>query len=406
MPPDCPVPSFLVRQALLDSQYRVAGYDLRLGNQQPIPVLPGAGSISQVRDEALLTHVADMEKQGVLSGKVLVLNLSSQVADNPMLFQMPLGKIMVPFAIELAFNPSSALTMQQAGIQPLLADDGHALDLLPAGCSAVRLDVSASDALAMARRVERYRQLGAKCLVACNVDSEEAFEAGAKLGFDLFQGDFLIHPGRTHTARLDAGVMRVMALLNKARAHAPLEELETGFKQDAALSYRLLRYINSPANGLRQPVQSLGQALMWFGYEPLYRWLSLLLFSATSSGRRSDALLRNALVRARFMEQLGGDRLDASIRGGLFIVGVLSLIDSLLNRTMTEALEPLHLPGAMSDALIEGTGPYAPYLALCKASEQFDQETISSIAMQNGFSADEVNLAHVNALIWSETLDK
>ncbi|MDR3395875.1 MAG: HDOD domain-containing protein, partial [Parasulfuritortus sp.] len=179
---------------------------------------------------------------------------------------------------------------------------------------------------------------------------------------------------------------------------------EAGFKRNAALTYRLLRYINSPANGLDQPMASIGHALMWLGHEPLYRWLSLLLFSSGQQDGRDQALLRNALVRARFMENLGRERLDRSQRGGLFIVGILSHLDVLLDRPMAEALAPLRLSEAMTDALLELKGLYAPYLKLAMACERFDQEAVEQVVDGSGLTAAEVNLAHVNALIWAETL--
>jgi EAL and modified HD-GYP domain-containing signal transduction protein len=191
-----------------------------------------------------------------------------------------------------------------------------------------------------------------------------------------------------------------------AREKAPIERMEAAFKRNAALTYRLLRYINSPANGLGRSIQSIGHALVWLGFEPLYRWLSLLLFSTGEGDGRSDALLRNALVRARFMENLGALQLEPKQRGGLFIVGILSHLDALLNLPMSQAIEPLKLPDAMRDALLTRTGLYAPYLLLAQACEHFDQEAVNTLASQHGLSADEVNLAHVNALIWSESLEK
>jgi EAL and modified HD-GYP domain-containing signal transduction protein len=406
MSPDFPTPRFLARQSVLDGDYRIAGFDLRLTSGSVVPLLPGAGSAEQARDESLLAHVADMNKQGMLSGRFVVLGLSEGAMENPMLSQMPPGKIMVPFPPASTDGGARTAELNAGGLVPLLDDDLDAVPSLPTGCRAVRIDFASSEIKFLAARADRFRKLGARRLVAGNVDSHEAFDTARKMGFDLFQGGFLFHPGHAQKEALNASVMRVMDLLNKTISHAPVEELEAGFKLDAGLSYRLLRYINSPASGLGQPMQSVRQALIWLGHEPLYRWLSLLLFSGASANGRGEALLRNALVRARFMENLGAARLESSLRGGLFIVGILSLLDALLGRPMAEALAPLRLPDHMSGALLEGVGPYAPYLALCRASEQFDQKTIASIAAGNGFSADDVNLAHVDALIWSEALEK
>ena len=95
----------------------------------------------------------------------------------------------------------------------------------------------------------------------------------------------------------------------------------------------------------------------------------------------------------------------AAQRGGLFIAGMFSLLDALLNIPMTQALANLNLPDSVANALVHGDGPYAPYLQLAIACEHFDQEAIANLAANIDADADAVNLAHVNALIWSESVD-
>ncbi|HEX8980156.1 MAG TPA: HDOD domain-containing protein [Parasulfuritortus sp.] len=409
MPPEHPVGSqrFLVRQSLLDGDYRVVGYELGLRDRVPVPVLPGAESHEQARDEYLITSVIDLEYQRALGSLLTLLDLAPTTLYNPMLAELPAGKLAVTVPLSFGDLTGRCPVLIDLGIQPILVDDGAALlAALPAGCVWSRLDCARHDAVTLGKRAEHLRRLGVQHLIAANVDSEETLAVCRKLGFERFQGRFLSQPRRSAARKLESNVVQVMDLLNLARARAPIEQLEDAFKRNAALTYRLLRYINSPANGLDRSMQSIGQALMWLGHEPLYRWLTLLLFSSERTDGRGSALLRNALVRARFMENLGAERLDRSLRGGLFIVGILSQLDALLDMPLAEAVVPLHLPAPMAEALLEGKGPYAPYLILARACENFDQEAVERQAQSNQLSATEVNLAHVNALVWSETLEK
>jgi EAL and modified HD-GYP domain-containing signal transduction protein len=409
MPPDATLslPRFLARQALLDAAYRVAGYEFGMRDRVLVEVLPGAEDPEQARDEHLIAAVVDLEARQALAGRLVVLDLSPASLANAMLAQLPADKVALALPTTLPDLAGAAAALSGLGLSVMLDDDGAALPAaLPPGCVLARLDSGRHDALALGERVGQLRRLGVTRLVAGNVGSEEAFEVCRKLGFDLYQGDFLTQPRPGGARKLDSGVMQVMELLNLAQEKASVERMEAVFKRDAALTYRLLRYINSPANGLGRAIQSIGHALVWLGYDPLYRWLSLLLFSTGRGDGRDDALLRNALARARFMENLGARQFDATRRGGLFIVGILSHLDALLNLPMNQALEPLRLPDAMRAALIEGDGPYAPYLLLARACERFDQDAVAALADQHGFVADEVNLAHVDALIWAEELDR
>ncbi|MDD4880038.1 MAG: HDOD domain-containing protein [Gallionellaceae bacterium] len=406
MPPDeaARLPSFLIRQPLLDARYRVAGYEFSLRDRAPLEVLPGATDLDQVRDEHLIASVVDLEFQHALGGRLTLLDLAPATLNNPMLAQLPPGKVGVILPVSMNDLEARSATLNGAKLLPVIDDDGSGWSL-PPGCDFIRLDSGRHDALALGERAGYLRRLGARRLIAGNVGSEEAYEVCRKLAFDLYQGDFLTRPRAGGDRQLDSGVMQVMELLNLAHERAPIDKMEAIFKRDAALSYRLLRYINSAANGLGRSIQSIGHALVWLGYDPLYRWLTLLLFSAGKSDGRNDALLRNALVRARFMENLGMTRLAPDRGGGLFIVGILSHLDALLNLPMSQAIEPLSLPDSMREALLVGQGPYAPYLSLAKACEHFDQEAVNALADAHGLSADEVNLAHVNALIWSESLE-
>jgi EAL and modified HD-GYP domain-containing signal transduction protein len=397
---------FLVRQPLLNVRYQVVGYELGLRDRALVPVLPGAESVEQARDEHLITSVIDLEHRGALGNRLIILDLSPAGLSNPMLGELPGGKVAVALPVSWPDLAGSCAGLAAMGVEAVLEDDGAGPPrALPAACVSVRLDCARYDAMTLGERAEHFRRLGAKRLVARNIDSDEAFEVCRKLAFDLFQGGFLAQPRSGQARRLEGDVIQVMELLNQTMQRAPIDELEAGFKRNVAVTYRLLRYINSPANGLDRPMQSIGQALMWLGHDPLYRWLSLLLFSSGPADERSRALLRNALVRARFMENLGSERLERSQRGGLFIVGILSHLDALLDMSLADAIAPLRLPESMVEALLESKGPYAPYLDLAKACERFDQVAVERLADAMGLTASAVNLAHVNALIWSETLE-
>ncbi|TCJ15334.1 HDOD domain-containing protein [Parasulfuritortus cantonensis] len=400
------LPSFLIRQPLLDAHYRVAGYQFSLRDRIPVEVLPGAADLDQVRDEHLIASIVDLDYQGALGNRLALLDLAPGTLDNPMLGQLPAAKVGVILPGADPDLAPRASRLAEVGLIPVLEDAGDDASVPPPACQWARLDCARYDAPALGERAAYLRRHGIRHLIAGNVGSEESFEVCRKLTFDLCQGDFLARPRAGGLRRLDSGVMQVMDLLNLAREQAPVEKLEAVFKRDATLTYKLLRYINSSANGLIRTIQSIAQALVWLGYEPLYRWLTLLLFSTGRGDGRDDALLRNALVRARLMENLGSGHLAADLHGGLFIVGVLSHLDALLSLPMAHALEPLRLPNPMREALVAGQGPYAPWLALARACEHFDQEAVTSLATAQGLSADEVNLAHVNALIWSESLER
>jgi EAL and modified HD-GYP domain-containing signal transduction protein len=401
---------FLTRQPILNSQHAIVGYELkRRGPVADAKALPGTTSPQQEEDEWLLASAIDLAFQRALGDKLTFLGVAAETLHSPLMEQLPKDKVVIAVHAERSAAALIARTEKLAHEGLLLAlDDPNVDQELAAYCRYIRLDTTRHDAMSLAAQVVRCLDTGGQkkpLLIATQVDTPEVYEACRKLSFNLFQGYYYTFPQASGTHRLDSSSMRVMELLNLVRRKADFPEIEKTFKLDPALSYRLLRYINSPAIGLRRTIESIGHALVLLGHDQIYRWLTLLLFTGSEIDPRSQSLLRNALVRARFTEMLGRDKLKPNERDGLFIVGIFSLIDALLNIPMSKALAGLNLPQAVVDALIHRSGPYGPYLKLALASEHFDQDAIAACAAEIGIDADAVNLAHVNALIWSEGVE-
>lgn len=401
---------FLGRQPILDDAYRIVGYELKIRSGALPPEESTEAARHQAQNEMLVISVIDLAFQKALGNKLTFISLSPSMLDNPLLNELPAQNVVVAICpektdIEKLLAQCRELTAR--GIQIALEDFVYRPELNPLLelCRYVRINTRQYDALQLNEQAAALLKLHAPTLIATQVETEEAFEAYRKLSFSLFQGYYFtrLQPAAPH--RIDNNRMRVMELLNLVINRADIPALEEKVKLDAALSYRLLNYINSPANGMQQQIQSIGHAITLIGYDQLYRWLTLLMFTSGKADERSRALLRNALVRGRFCESLGKDRLPPGELGGLFIVGIFSLLDALLNVPMADALTRLNLPKPVADALIRHEGMYAPYLHLATACENFDQDTIARYSAECGLDADAVNVAHVNALIWSEQIE-
>ncbi|MCS6785453.1 MAG: HDOD domain-containing protein [Thiobacillaceae bacterium] len=404
-------PAYITREALFDRAGGLVGYRLGVRPRVPLPVIPGATDVAQIQGEALLTTVIDLDYQQALGDKLTLLDLHPACLDSPLLqmLQPQRTLLSVPAALAGADLPRlERLARQGYG---LVYDDTPQADGRPESIGGIYshacIDTRLHNAMSLGHSVIRLRGCGIRQLIACHVDTPEAFEACHRLGFQLFQGAFHAQPPTADLRFLRAAHGVLLDLLNQVMAQADFPVIESVFKRDAALSLKLLRYINSAAVGLRQPIGSIGQALALLGHDQLYRWLSLLLFTHGRDDTRSRALLKHALVRARLAENLGEcAHLPTHGRGALFITGILSMLDILLGRPLDQALEGLRLPEDIRAALLDGRGPYAAYLEIAKACEHLDQARIDALSATLGLTPDLVNLAHIRALIWSEALER
>lgn len=242
--------------------------------------------------------------------------------------------------------------------------------------------------------------------VVLNVGSHAACQAALEAGASAVAGWFFLHgiDGQAKATTLAPSEAHTIQVLNLVRQNADLRDIETALKQDVALSYKLLRYINSAGFGLSCEIQSFRHAVTILGYEKLNRWLSLLL-AHSSKDPMAPVLLHTAITRGRLMELLGQDLVDRQEHDNLFITGAFSLLDVMLGVTMETALEAMHLPEPISDALIGDTGVYAAFLDLARACEAGDGADLARQAGMLGLSAQQVNTAQLEALAFAEKLE-
>ncbi len=235
-----------------------------------------------------------------------------------------------------------------------------------------------------------------------SADIELAFQRGAVavLGWPL--DDPL--PKATGRSAVPADIQVVMELINGVEREEPVSRLESILKRDPTLAFRLLRYLNSPAFGLSAEINSFGHAIMMLGYARLKRWLALLLASS-SKGSNAKPLMHAAVRRGLLMEELGRSNGDAEMRGEMFICGVFSLLDRLLQQPLSELVGSLPVPERVQQTLMGDSGPYEPYMALVRAIEQETAYDIRECADQLLLGMSEVNRAVLSALRGARQLD-
>ena len=206
--------------------------------------------------------------------------------------------------------------------------------------------------------------------LAYNIADGGQIAALQELGVSWFAGDYALQHARQQGEPEDAtSRRRLMSLLGLLARDADAHELEVPLKQDPALSYHLLKLVNSAAFGFTAPITSFSQAITLLGRRQLQRWLQLLLYARQQDDGKIHALLPLAAVRAAQMEALcqlrGGDR-DAQDLA--FMAGVFSLLDVLLGMPMQEIIATLNLAPEVSAALLERNGELGTLLALVESA--------------------------------------
>ena len=154
-------------------------------------------------------------------------------------------------------------------------------------------------------------------------------------------------------------------------------------KSDAALCLRLLHYLNSAGATPGRELDSIEQAVLVLGRDKLYRWIAQMLVRMSPPRPAADALQALALARARLLEQLARSE-GAQSPGSLYLLGLASMLPLLLQCSIEDAGDALHLPPAAMQALQQHAGPWLPYMALLEALEANDLAVAGKLATAFG----------------------
>ncbi len=404
-------PPFLRREPLLDRNQSVAAYVFNVETPAAMQTHVWQASTQKFFDGVLIDHFISDKLADLLSKRLVFLPFGPAGLENPKLERLPRQNLVIEFD-----PPPSAEFSSETVLARLTALHESGFQLC---CGYALAERGLAEALALADYISlgnvteqdppdllaRCRQLGARYpaskLVARNINSTELFQACQQMGIQLFQGHFLSQRAANATSKIAPYRLFVVRLLNGIKQQADYGELAGIAWCDPALGYRLLRFVNSAAFGLSMKIDRLRHAMAYVGRDELYRWLTLLLFTSKEPNHLDEALRENALVRANLLERLSKGRLTPKECDEAFVVGILSVLDTLLQMPMQDALAQLSLPEAVSEALLRREGRYAPYLKLAIACEESDQAGIRALAAECGMDAAQVNQHHIDALVWT-----
>ena len=253
------------------------------------------------------------------------------------------------------------------------------------------------------RIVQKLRNTGGR-LLAEKVELPADFEFARMLGFSLFQGFFFavpeIIPGRKITAAEGA---KLQLLHELGREDYDVKRLAAAIEQDVSLTYRLFRYINSAMFSPEMTVDSVERAVILLGQEQLSQWLRVVLLTETTQTPLAREMVYLSACRARFLDLLCRASQACTLPNeSLFLLGMFSMLDALFGLPMAEVLTHLPLPAGIREALVDGSGPYAPWLRLAVQYERNDWPQVIPLLAAARLDFQSADRLYVQAQAWAE----
>jgi EAL and modified HD-GYP domain-containing signal transduction protein len=262
----------------------------------------------------------------------------------------------------------------------------------------IKVDLKCTTSEERAAIIKRYGPWRCRML-AEKVETREEFVAASKAGFVYFQGYFFRRPEVLAAHEVPANRINYVRMLQTvSKPELDPREIEDAIKSEASLCYRLLRYLNSAVFGFANEIHSVRHALAMLGEREVRRWVRLVVTLAAGQGKSTELVL-SALVRARFCELL-----SPKIQHGesdLFLLGLLSIMDAILELPMAEVLERVPIDQETKALLLGGTGRLRPLYQLMLARESGDWQNTAELAKNLHLSDSEVAEAYWSAMQWA-----
>ncbi len=241
-------------------------------------------------------------------------------------------------------------------------------------------------------------------LLAEKVETRDEFDKACKLGFRYFQGYFFSRPEQLKVKELNAVKVNLINLLAEvSQKKTDINRLHKIMSVDIAMSYKLLRFLNSAYFYRLQKVKDVKHAIAYLGEKELRRFILLVLISELATEKPGE-LVRMALIRAKFCELLAEGSAFKQSSLEFFLMGLFSFLDSMLNVSMQEVTEKLPLSENVKNALLHNSGPFALFLNLATAYERNQDKTLTRLIRELNLQEDEVLQKYIIAVTYSNGL--
>lgn len=373
---------FLARQPIFRPNMKVFGYELlfRSGLQNfCCAAIDSMAATSTVMTNS--QYLLGLQK--VTAGKRAFINFPQGMLNRHTSFLFSARSTVVEILEDVKVTPAllkNCANLVKKGYVLALDDFRYSQELEPLMelAKIVKFDVLAMSWEELEAEVAVAKKFKLK-LLAEKVETMEQFERLQQMGFHLYQGYFFSRPEIMSSKDIPGSKLQYLNMLSQLQdKSSDYEKMAELVAHDVSLAYKLLRYVNSAAFAVRVEVKSLQSAIALVGEERLRQWISVMMLSYLAEDKPNE-LLRLSVQRACFCQGLSDLVAGGGSRSAYYTLGMLSLLDVILERKMEQILDGLHLDRDLHDALVSGTGRFGVMLTLTIAYERGEWETVEKI---------------------------
>ncbi|HEY7774852.1 MAG TPA: HDOD domain-containing protein [Marinagarivorans sp.] len=393
------------RQAIFNKHLQVCAYEL-LFRGDPAAMSPEFDG-DKASSHVLLYAFGERRIEDITGNKDAYINFTRNLLVCPP--PLPASQLVIEVLEDVQPDPTllkSLRELKRQGYRIALDDfllTEHSKQLLPFA-DIIKIDVLSLNEQDIRQHMAELKHLNVK-FIAEKIETHQVFKLCCELGFDYFQGYFLAKPQEIAGKKATQGSQSIIQLLAKITANdSDFKGVAQVLSSDPALSFRLLKMVNSPAFGSARKIDSLSQAIAMAGLDRIKNWSIFLLLSSNS--HKPAELCVISSTRAKFCELLA-QQVEQCNANKAFTVGLLSMLDAHLDTQMPTILGQLSLAEDICDALTgSAKNTYGLLLNTCKALEKsaWSEIPLDLLAGIN-ISEDAISAAYADAICFAESTD-
>lgn len=204
--------------------------------------------------------------------------------------------------------------------------------------------------------------------LAEKVEDSTVLDACIDNNFQLFQGYYLSRPEIIYGAKLSTGSQVAVQLLAKLQNEdCTVDEVAALISQDIALSYKILKVINSPVCAIPKQINKVQDAVIFLGLQKIKQWAIVL--SLSNQEDTPSELLRTLLERAKLCELLAQEYPCVSPETS-FLVGLFSGIDLIFKIDKRWLLGKINFSKTAINAITDFQGDLGEILQIAMLIEE------------------------------------
>ncbi len=409
---ECRVDVFIGRQPIFNIDEEVVAYELLYRNQN-INAFPNTAPDAATVD-VLVNYFLSMGIKEVTKGKPGFINFTENLLMSNVIEFINPSKIVieilenVPITKELV---DRVIELKEIGFKIALDDfvlnkDVVHYDEIFEHTDYIKVDFLSTPLLERMEIENRIKQSYPHIqLLAEKVETRNQFDVAKHSGYSLFQGYFFEQPQIIKSTDIPLNTLQYFQVISLLKDEEPdINLIAENIERDISLSYKLLQIINETNKRQKSKVRSIKQAILLVGLTELRKLIYLLAMREGELKNHTDVfneLVRTSLLRAKICELLAKNNRQENY-SEYFLVGLFSLIDSLLKRPMDVILEKLPFSDEVADTISGVETEMTPYLELSIALSKMDWENIERLKPQLGVDNEKTEAIYNEAAIWTE----